>query len=104
MEINGHEFEFNVYDLDDAKKYDEICKEMIEIEAKASELFNKNELYKGVEILLTAYKEFFIKLVGIDVVGEIKDAYKAKLLVLDFLASLREQNLELSLPIKKEHA
>lgn len=84
MVINNIEIDFNVFDLEQAEKFDLAVKTLQAEEAEASEVMRSGDIAQGVKSLYSAYKNFFINCVGQDVVGDVNDALKAQSFVIEF--------------------
>jgi len=86
--INDVEFEFDIYEVEDAKRLEEVYSKIEKGEAEAVTLLRDKKIGQGVEALYDCYKKFFIDLVGVDVIKDLNNALKAQRLVVDFVKGL----------------
>lgn len=87
--INGVDFEFSIYNINDAKKFEEVSERMAVEEKKALEILESKQLAKGIQALYDCYVKFFVDLVGVDVIKDLNNALEAQKLVVDFVNGLK---------------
>lgn len=91
--INGKNISFNIYDMKDAKKYEEALKVLGEEEAAIKASVAKMEdgelgMYVFLEKWINMIKKFFISTTGVDVVGDCTDMFKANEMYDQFLKAI----------------
>ena len=89
MNLNGKEFDFSIYNVDNAKKFEEESKRLAKDEQDALALLKEGKWGEGIQALYSTYKNFFINLTGTDVVGDLNDALKAQKLVVEFAGMIK---------------
>lgn len=94
MNINGMELEFNVYKVSNTKKLEENMIRLKEGEEEGKALLTSGKLYDGINTMYNVYKNFFVDLLGVDVVGECDDVLEAQKMVVDFIAGVKPKKVE----------
>lgn len=84
MNINGKTFEFDATTLEGIKAVEEATHDRLEAAKKANDLVKKGKLYDAAVLSIQLAKDFFIKLVGIDIVGDCNSPVLAAMYLEDF--------------------
>ena len=92
MKINGKELEFNIYKVSDVKKLEENMIKLKEGEEEGKALLTSGKLYDGINTMYNVYKNFFIDLLGVDVVGDCDDTLEAQKMVAEFIEEVKPKN------------
>ena len=91
MKINDVEFDFNATKLENLKKIDECMPNLQKALDEGAKLFKQNKMYEGAKRQIDAVKQFFIDLVGVDIVKDCDDIALAVAFVQDFNIQVDKQ-------------
>ncbi len=99
MKINGREFNFDATTLDGIKAMEDALKNYQKEAKRSTDLIRQGKLYDAAVHSIESVKEFFIKLVGVDVVGDCNSPTLAAIFVEDFQKQCDAQRMK----VKKDY-
>ena len=99
--INGKNISFNIYDMKDAKRYEDALKVLAndENEIKASVEKMEDEetsMYVFLEKQINMIKKFFISTTGVDVIGDCTDLLAAREMYDQFLKAIKSDQKKIA--------
>ena len=99
--INGKNISFNIYDMKDAKRYEDALKVLAndENEIKASVEKMEDEetsVYVFLEKQINMIKKFFISTTGVDVIGDCTDLLAAREMYDQFLKAIKSDQKKIA--------
>ena len=99
--INGKNISFNMYDMKDAKKYEDALKVLSEEEQAFQSSVAKMEdeeisMFVFLEKQINMIKKFFISTTGVDVIGDCTDLLAAREMYDQFLKAIKSDQKKIA--------
>lgn len=99
--INGKNISFNMYDMKDAKKYEDALKVLSEDEKAIQSSVDKMEdeeisMFVFLEKQIDMIKRFFISTTGVDVIGDCTDLLAAREMYDQFLKAIKSDQKKIA--------
>ena len=99
--INGKNISFNIYDMKDAKRYEDALKVLADDENEIKASVEKMEdeetsMYVFLEKQINMIKKFFISTTGVDVIGDCTDLLAAREMYDQFLKAIKSDQKKIA--------
>lgn len=91
MQINGVDFEFDIYDLDQSEAFDQALDKLSDEEQIIKAALDSQKATEMNKAVIGMFQKFFINATGVDVLAECRNANAAALAYDEFLLRISKQ-------------